>query len=92
LNVDDAITIVEVLKKLNLIDIAAVKNIGAGAVNFVQFLETFWDYDESPYIQDRLAHGYRFTKHYARGCQNRVKSTLKDFFEDKNLTALQQQI
>jgi len=46
LTADDAITIVEALKKLNLIDIAAVKNTGASAVNFVQFLETFWDYSK----------------------------------------------
>jgi len=88
LTADDAIAIVEALKKLNLIDIAAVKNTGAGAVNFVQFLETFWDYDKSPYIPDRLAHGYRFTRHYALGCQNRVKSSLKDFFGDKKLNCI----
>jgi hypothetical protein len=88
LNADDAIAIVEALEKLNLIDIAAVKNTGAGAVKFIDFLKKFWDFDESPYIQDRLAHGYRFTKHYAHGCQNRVKSTLKDFFEDKKLNCV----
>jgi len=88
LNADDAITIVETLKSLKLIDIAAVANTGRGAVNFIEFLETFWDFDESPYIRDRLAHGYRFTRHYANGCQNRVKSTLKDFFGDKKLNCV----
>ena len=88
LTADDAITIVEALKKLNLIDIAAVKNTGASAVNFVQFLETFWDYDKSPYIPDRLAHGYRLTRRYALCCQSRVKSSLKDFFGDKKLNCI----
>lgn len=88
LTADDMITIVETLKESKQIDIAVVKNTGAGAVNFVKFLETFWDYDKSPYITDRLAHGYRFTRGYAHGCQNRVKSSLKDFFGDKKLNCI----
>jgi integrase len=88
LSAEDAITIVETLKGLKLIDIAAVANTGRGAVNFIEFLENFWDFDESPYIQDRIAHGYRFTRHYAHICQNRVKSSLKDFFGDKKLNCV----
>jgi len=44
LNADDALRIVSTLKGMGLIDIAAVKNTGHGAVPFVQFLETFWNY------------------------------------------------
>jgi len=62
LNADDALQIVSALKSLGLIDISAVKNTGRGAVPFIQFLEAFWDYDKSEYIQDKLAHGYRFTR------------------------------
>jgi integrase len=88
LNADDALRIVQTLKSMGLIDIAAVKNTGRGAVPFVDFLQTFWDYDKSPYIQDRLAHGYRFTKRYAHECQKRVKSELSDFFKDKKLNCI----
>ena len=74
LNADDALRIVDKLKHLGLIDIAAVKNTGRGAVHFVQFLTTFWSYDDSPYIRDRLAHGYRFSRRYAYECIKRVNS------------------
>jgi len=77
LNSDDALRIVQTLKQLGLIDIAAVKNTGRGAIPFIQFLETFWNYDESPYIKDRLAHGYRFGRHYARECLKRLSKDIK---------------
>jgi hypothetical protein len=60
LNSDDALRVVSTLKGVGLIDIVAVKNTGRGAVPFVQFLEAFWDFDESEYIQEKLSHDYRF--------------------------------
>ena len=83
LNSDDALRIVATLKSIGLIDIAAVKNTGLGAVPFVQFLETFWDYERSEYIKDKLSHGHRFSRGYARECQIKVKSEIKPFFGDK---------
>ena len=88
LNSDDALRIVSTLKNIGLIDIAAVKNTGQGAVPFVEFLETFWNYDISPYIRDRLAHGYRFSKGYAHECKKRVNAELKPFFGDKKLNCV----
>jgi hypothetical protein len=88
LNADDALRIVEKLKYMGLIDISAVKNTGRGAVLFVQFLESFWDFDTSEYIQDKLSHGYRFTRRYARECQNRLKAELVPFFGDKKLNCV----
>ena len=44
-NADDAMRSVSALKGIGLIDIAAVKNTGRGAIPFIQFLESFWDYD-----------------------------------------------
>jgi integrase len=88
LNGDDALRIVSALKDRGLIDIAAVKATGRGAVPFVQFLENFWDYDRSEYIKDRLSHGYRFSRRYARECQNRLKSVLIPFFNDKKLNCV----
>jgi integrase len=85
---DDALRIVKALKDRGLIDIAAVKATGRGAVPFVQFLTEFWDYDRSEYIRDRLAHGYRFGRQYARECQNRLKAILAPFFADKKLNCI----
>jgi integrase len=88
LNSDDALRIVSTLKSIGLIDIAAVKNTGRGAVPFVDFLKLFWDYDKSEYIKDRLSHGYRFSKRYAYECQIHVNSALKPFFQDKKLNCI----
>ena len=74
INADDALRIVAKLKNMGLIDISAVRNTGRGAVPFVRFLETFWDFDKSEYIQDRLSHGYRFSRRYAHECQNRLEA------------------
>jgi integrase len=88
LNGDDALRIVKTLKDRGLIDIAAVKATGQGAVPFIQFLEKFWDYDHSEYIRDRLSHGYRFSRRYAYECQKRLKSDITDFFNDKKLNCV----
>ena len=88
LNDDDALLIVEALKTLKLIDIQAVSNVGRGAVPFVEFLEEFWDYDRSEYINDRLVHGYRFTKRYARTCLAFVNKYIKPLFLNKKLNMI----
>jgi integrase len=88
LSAEDALRIVSTLQSIGLVDISAVKNTGRGAVPFVQFLETFWDFDKSEYIQDRLAHGFRFTRRYAHGCQKRLIKDIKPFFGDKKLNSV----
>jgi integrase len=87
LSSDDALWIVSTLTGRGLIDIAAVKNSGRGSMPFLRFLESFWNYDESEYIRDRLAHGYRLSRRYAHDCLIRVKS-VKAFFEDKKLNCV----
>jgi len=88
LDSDDALRIVSTLKSMGLIDISAVKNTGRGAIPFIKFLESFWDYDKSEYIQDRLAHGYRFSRRYAKECQKKLKSVLVSYFGDKKLNCI----
>jgi len=82
LDSDDALQIVSTLKGMGLIDVAAVKNTDRGAIPFVQFLESFWDYDKSEYIRDRIAHGYRFSRRHAYDCGKRINAELKSFFGD----------
>jgi integrase len=88
LNADDALRIVSTLKSMGLIDITAVKNTGRGAVPFIQFLESFWDYDKSEYIQDKLSHGNRFSRRHAYECKNKIKSELAPYFKDKKLNCV----
>ena len=87
LNPDDAMRIVEALKSRGLIDVAAVKNTGAGSAPFIKFLEKFWDYEKSEYIRDKLAHGHRFTRRHAVNCKYRIKE-LTGFFGGKKLNCV----
>jgi integrase len=88
LNSDDALRIVSCLKNMALIDIVAAGKSGRGAVPFIEFLESFWDYDKSEYIKDRISHGFRFSRRYAHECQNRVNSAIKPFFKNKKLNCV----
>jgi integrase len=72
LDSDDALRIVQALKDRGLIDIAAVKS-GKGAVSFTEFLEEFWDYESSPYIREKRAHGHSIGK---RHCYERMSRFL----------------
>jgi integrase len=85
INSDDALRIISTLKSTGLIDVAAVKNTGMGAVSFVNFLLSFWDFDKSEYIKDKISHGYRFTRRYADGCIALTNKHIKPFFNDKKL-------
>jgi integrase len=88
LDSDDALRIVETLKNMGLIDIAAVKNTGAGAVKFIDYLKVFWDYEKSEYIKNRLGHGKRIGRNHAHQCMLKVNSVLTDFFRDKKLNCI----
>ncbi|MCL2174571.1 MAG: tyrosine-type recombinase/integrase [Treponema sp.] len=88
INADDALRIVDTLKKMDLINISAVKNTGRGAVIFADFLTTFWDYEKSEYITDLLNHNRRFTRRYAHECQKKVKNELIPFFGEKKLNCI----
>jgi len=88
LDPDDTMRIVRTLKGMGLIDVAAVRNTGRGAVPFAAFLESFWDYEKSEYIRDRLSHGYRFSRSYAHECQNRLKAELVPFFGNRKLNCV----
>jgi integrase len=88
LNSDDALLIVSALKSTGLIDISATKNTGRSAIPFIQFLETFWDYDKSEYIQDKLALGYGFTRGHALKNQRRILKDIKPFFGETKLNAV----
>ena len=63
LNKDDALRIIQILKDRELTDINAVKPC-KGIILFLEFLEEFWDYESSPYIREKLAHGHSIGKRH----------------------------
>ncbi|MCL2008558.1 MAG: tyrosine-type recombinase/integrase [Treponema sp.] len=90
LDADDALRIVRELKDRGLIDIAAVKS-GKGTVSFVRFLEEFWDYEASPYIREKLAHGHSIGKRHCYESMSRFRRYWEPAFINKSLNSITRQ-
>ncbi|GHV33159.1 hypothetical protein AGMMS4952_24750 [Spirochaetia bacterium] len=87
LNGEDALQIVSLLKSQELIDIPVVKA-GKGNVLFTDFLERFWDYDKSPYVRDKLAHGHTIGKTHCYDMSNRVRSAWVPALKGRTLSSI----
>jgi hypothetical protein len=61
-----ALQIAEVLRTRGLLEFPPVKA-GPGRVDFIEYLESFWDYDASPYVKDKIAHNYSIDRRYCHG-------------------------
>ena len=90
LNSDDALLIAEALRGRGLLDFSVVKA-GPGKTDFIGFLKQFWDYDKSPYIQEKKAHGHTIGKNHCRECLNRVRSFYEGYFEGRSLNSINKQ-
>jgi integrase len=90
LNSDDALRIIQALKDRELIDISAVKS-GKGSVLFTEFLEEFWDYEASPYIREKRAHGQSIGKHYCYGMVHCIHAFYDGYFEGRKLNSITRQ-
>ena len=90
LNSDDALRIVQALKDRELIDIAAVKS-GNGTVPFTEFLEEFWDYDTSPYIREKRAHGQNIGKRHCYESMSRFNRYWQPTFRGRALNNITRQ-
>jgi len=88
LTFQDAERIVAVLKMRGLIETAVVKA-GPGSELFTAFLSRFWDYDESPYVRDKLAHGHRIGRRHCYDMALWLKLYWQPFFGDKRLAQIQ---
>jgi hypothetical protein len=87
LSKDEALRIVHLLKKKELIDISVCKT-GNGSISFGQYLKDFWTYATSRYVQDRIAHGYIIGKSHCYNALNQVKCHWLPAFSDKNLSEI----
>ena len=84
-----ALRIAQALRDRGLLSLPAVKP-GPGNVGFIGFLETFWDYDKSPYVREKLAHGHSIHRSH---CHLRLLSVkfYKNYFTDKPLHSVTKQ-
>jgi len=60
---EDTKRVLRALKDRGLIETATVRG-GPGAEGLVSFLTRFWDYESSPYVRDKLAHGHRIGRRH----------------------------
>src|SRR5690606_6709443 len=84
---DDAMSIVAALKDRGLIDVTAVKS-GQGSQDFITFLETFWNYESSPYVREKLAHGQSIGKRHCYESTNRLRLYWKPVFTGRTLNSI----
>lgn len=79
-----AAKIVEALHKRGLVD-AVIPRSGPGSELFIDFLRRFWNYEESPYIREKLAHGQRIGHKHAIESLGRINYYWAKFFNGKKL-------
>jgi len=82
-----AMKIVNTLKEKQLIDIT-ISKAGIGAKIFTEFLDEFWDYDTSPYIREKRAHGQTIGKRHCYEMTSRVKDYYKNYFAGRLLNSI----
>lgn len=63
LTAKDAARIISALKARDLIEYALMKD-APGAEGLVSFLQRFWNYDESPYVREKLLHHHRIERRH----------------------------
>jgi len=79
--------IADVLRKRGLLEFPTVKA-GQGQVNFIEYLENFWDYDKSQYIKDRIAHNHTIGRGYCHGNMIKIKRFWKERFSNRLLASI----
>jgi integrase len=85
---NDTERIIRVLKDRQMIENAVI-GAGPGSEPFTAFLRHFWDYEESPYVRDRLAHGQRISRRHCYEARNRLDFYWIPYFgEDKKLSEI----
>ena len=90
LDTEGAVKIAQVLRDKGLLTLPFAK-LGPGRENFISFLRRFWDYTESPYIKDKLAHGHTIGKNHCYQMQCRVNSFYAGYFRSRTLGSVTRQ-
>ena len=78
------------MKDRELTDISAIKP-NRGSISFLEFLEEFWDYEASPYVREKLAHGHSIGKRHCYESMTRLNRYWQPVFENKKLNSITRQ-
>jgi hypothetical protein len=79
--------IAEVLRDRGLLEFPTVKA-GPGQINFIEYLEKFWDYYTSPYVKDKIAHNHTIGRKYCHGNKLKVTRFWKEHFSGRILASI----
>ena len=90
LDADGALQIAEALRKRGLLDFPVTKA-GHGSICFINYLENFWNYDTSPYIREKRAHGQTIGKNHCYDLSNCIRNYYSGYFENKALNSITRQ-
>jgi integrase len=90
LTAPDVDKIEKILKEKGLITSIIKVNTPSSEL-FISYLKRFWDYENSPYIKERLSHKLGLTRGYAKICFNRVNRYWKPYFKDQTLAQITRQ-
>jgi len=54
----------------------------------IPFLLKFWDMENSPYLKEKITHGYRITASYCRDAQMKIKNHWQSRFTNKTINEI----
>ena len=80
------VSIIKVLKERNLIQDAILK--AENAETLANFLLNFWDYDNSPYVREKKAHGHSIGRRHCYDMLLHVNNHWIPYFKGKQLLAV----
>jgi hypothetical protein len=87
IDADGALAIVKALKERGLIGIETSPP-GKESVDFISFLQDFFDYDNSAYVKSRLAHGHSIGRRYCRESSNLIRLFWESAFKGRPLASI----
>jgi len=90
LTTEDALAIAGILKNRGLLETGITKT-NTGQKALITFLKEFWDYENSPYIRDKLAHGHRITRRYCHEALLIIAKHWVPYFGNKSLNEINRQ-
>jgi integrase len=80
----------KILKDQGLITAIVQKN-SSGSQLFVDFLDKFWNYEKSPYVEEKISHKKKITRGYISLFHDRFVSYWKPCFEGRFLESITRQ-
>ena len=87
LTLQDTAVIVDILKKKELLVSAVIKN-DKSDISFSAFLANFWDYENSPYIREKLRKKHSIHKRYVARQSGAIKNHWQPFFGDRSIGSI----